>query len=447
MATATYSCTACGHAAPRWFGRCPECRAWSSARAGADSDAALDVVTLEARTPPSRWPTGSPELDRVLGGGLVPGSVILLAGEPGIGKSTLVLQLVEGLVACGARSLLATSEESLDQVGLRAARLGIAHSHVRAAASSSLQAVLAAAERDRIDVLLVDSIQAFMDARLDHAPGSVTQVRACASALVAFAKATGAVVVLVGHVTKDGGVAGPKTLEHIVDVVLSLDGERSGSMRLLRCLKNRFGPCDETGVFIMNSAGLEDVADPSALLLADRRPAVPGSVVFAGLEGSRPVLVEIQALVSDSKLPQPRRVALGVDARRLAMLTGVLAERAGLQLGSQDVFVSAVGGLAVREPAGDLALCLALFSAATSLPVDAGVVVVGEVGLGGEIRRIPGLDRRVSEAARLGFRTALVPRAGDPESNGARVVAVGDLTEAFAIVRAAANGSPREHDA
>jgi DNA repair protein RadA/Sms len=307
-----------------------------------------------------------------------------------------------------------------------------------------LQAVLAAAERDRVDVLLVDSIQAFVDTSLEHAPGSVTQVRACASALVEFAKATGVVVVLVGHVTKDGGVAGPKTLEHIVDVVLSLDGERSGSMRLLRCLKNRFGPCDETGVFIMNSAGLEDVPDPSALLLSDRRLAVPGSVVFPGLEGSRPVLVEIQALVSDSNLPQPRRVALGVDARRLAMLTGVLAERAGLQLGSKDVFVSAVGGLAVREPAGDLALCLALFSAATNRPVDAGVVAVGEVGLGGEVRRIPGLKRRVAEAARLGFGTALVPRSGEAGSNGARVVAVGDLAEAFGIVHAAANDLSRD---
>lgn len=215
-------------------------------------------------------------------------------------------------------------------------------------------------------------------------------------------------------------------------------------MRFLHCLKNRFGPCDETGVFTMNSAGLEDVADPSALLLTDRRPAVPGSVVFPGLEGSRPVLVEIQALVSDSVLPQPRRVAIGVDARRLAMLTGVLAERAHLRLGTKDVFVSAVGGLAVREPAGDLALCLALFSAATSRPVDAGVVAIGEVGLGGEIRRIPGLERRVAEAARLGFRTALVPRAGEEASNGVRVVAVGDLAEALGIVQAAPNGASRD---
>jgi DNA repair protein RadA/Sms len=431
-----YLCAACGRGAPRWFGRCPECHAWNSARPAAQECGPVEVRTLDLTKTFVRWPSGFPEADRVLGGGLVPGSATLLAGDPGIGKSTLVLQLVHALAAKGARSLLATAEESVEQLGLRAVRLGIPPGCVRAVATTSLHAVLAAAEAEGPELLIVDSIQALEADGLEQPPGSVGQVRACAAALVGYAKKSGAAVILVGHVTKDGVVAGPKTLEHVVDVVLSLDGDRSGSMRLLRCLKNRFGPCDETGVFRMALAGLSEVADPSTTLLADRRPGVPGSVVFPGLEGSRPVLVEIQALASPSKLIPPRRVPIGIDARRLAMLIGVLARRGSLQLGAHDVFVSAVGGLAVRETAGDLALCLALRSTATDCPVDPEMVAIGEVGLGGEIRRVPGLERRVAEANRLGFRCALVPRGIESVPDGMRVVTVGDLVEAFSAVTA-----------
>jgi DNA repair protein RadA/Sms len=440
MSPTDFVCTSCGRRTRKWFGRCPDCGAWSSAEqvtsAAPSSD--LEVVSLSAAPARlDRLSSGLDELDRVLGGGLVPGSVVLLSGEPGVGKSTLILQLLDGVARAHA-VLLITGEESVDQTSLRAARLGVDRNAVRVGGSFSLNDVLAACEREQPDVLVVDSIQTLCDSRLEQGPGSVVQVRECAAELVRHAKATGMAIVLVGHVTKDGQVAGPKTLEHVVDAVLSLEGERSGSIRLLRSVKNRFGSCDETGVFIMSPQGLIPVEDPSAMLLADRSRGLPGSVVFPALEGTRPTLVELQALVIPSDLPHPRRVAIGVDSGRLALLLGVLFKQEVIT-GKRDVFVSTAGGLAVREPGSDLPVCLALYSAASDRALDDRVVAVGEVGLGGEVRRVPGIERRLREAARLGFSTAIVPRGEWNAPPSLDIVCAAHIGAALAAVSARAS--------
>ena len=401
---------------------------------------AVRVTTLaDTSCDVERFSTGLAEVDRVVGGGLVLGGVSLLAGEPGIGKSTLVLQLIDGLLRSDRRALLITGEESIGQVALRATRLGVARERFRAAATASLADVLALAAAEQPDVLVVDSVQTLENSELDQSPGSVVQVRECAAALVRHAKASGTCVILVGHVTKEGTVAGPKTLEHIVDSVLALEGERTGTVRLLRATKNRFGSCDETGVFTMGEGGLEAVGDPSAMLLSDRRTGVSGSVVFCGLEGTRPMLVEIQSLVADGSPPNVRRVPIGVDAKRLALLVGVLHSRAGLNLSAKDLFVAAAGGFVISEPAADLPLCLALDSAARGHAVGEDVVAIGEVGLGGEVRRVPGLPRRLAEAARLGFRRALVPRGTKSAVPGLEIIEVADVYHAL---REAARTSP-----
>jgi DNA repair protein RadA/Sms len=378
-----------------------------------------------------RLRTRVPELDRVLGGGLVPGSVVLLSGDPGIGKSTLVLQMIAGLHRGGKGALLVTAEESLDQVGLRASRLGIDGGELRAAASSSLPAILETAADEGCDVLVVDSVQTIEDPTHGSAAGSVVQVRECAAALVRFAKSTGTAVVLIGHVTKEGTVAGPRTLEHLVDAVMSLEGERTGSFRLLRGVKNRFGSCDEVGVFAMDEAGLKGVQDPSAMFLADRLPGVAGSAVFPGLEGIRPVLVEVQALVVGTTAPQPRRVAIGCDQRRLALLLGIMTKLSGPQLAASDIFVAVAGGLQIKEPAADLSIGLALISSLRDDPLPSSTVAVGELGLAGEVRRVPGIERRMAEAERLGFTTALVPRGSRVPAGSVRVVEVSSLHEAL----------------
>jgi DNA repair protein RadA/Sms len=431
-AARNHRCLDCGHSAATWFGRCPRCGSWSSA--AAERAESVEIIPLaSASSATRRLGTGLAEADRVLGGGLAPGAVVLLAGEPGIGKSTLVLQLAGSLASGGARCLLVSGEESVGQVALRAARLGAPLESLRVGASHSLEALLGAVEAERPDVLVVDSVQTLVDARVPGAAGSTTQVRECAAALVRHAKATGCAVLLVGHVTKDGAVAGPKALEHVVDAVLTIEGERSGSLRLLRATKNRFGSCEETGVFAMSRRGLETVADPSALLLADRPAGASGSVVFCGLEGSRPLAIEIQALVCETRAPQPRRVALGIEARRLAAILGVLTKRRYLRP-EHDVFVASAGGLAVREPAGDLALCLALHSAFHEQPVGGDLVAIGEVGLAGEVRRVPAIGRRLREAARLGFARAIIPRRAEVSASDMELVAVDDLSDALHAV-------------
>ena len=443
----TFSCAACGHDASKWFGKCPECGDWGTAaasapvshkRGGASPGGALEIATLsEAPLDAERVPTGIEELDRVLGGGVVRGSAILLAGEPGIGKSTLTLQLVAALARRSRKTLLVSGEESIAQIGGRAERLGLSRDDLQVATSSSLDAILTTSDSAGLDVIVIDSIQTLADDRLEQPPGSMVQVRECAAALTRHAKATGTSVVLVGHVTKEGSVAGPKTLEHVVDVVLSLEGERGGTLRLLRSAKNRFGATDETGVFVMSTRGLQPVGDPSAFLLADRRPGVAGSIVFPGMEGTRPLLVEVQALVDESKIPQPRRVAIGLDGRRLSLLTAVMSQT-GISLGPNDVFVAAAGGLQVREPAADLAMCLALFSAATHAPLDERAVAVGEVGLSGEVRRVPSIARRLTEARRLGFEIAFVPYGFDEHVKGLRLIRVPDIAAAFQQARGSA---------
>lgn len=385
-----------------------------------------------------RLRTWVPELDRVLGGGLVPGSVVLLSGDPGIGKSTLVLQMIAGLRRGGKGALLITAEESLGQVGLRASRLGVDGSELRAAASSSLPAILETAADEGCDVLVVDSIQTIEDPAHGSAAGSVVQVRECAAALVRFAKSTGTAVMLIGHVTKEGTVAGPRTLEHLVDAVMSLEGERTGSFRLLRGVKNRFGSCDEVGVFAMDEAGLKGVQDPSAMFLADRLPGVAGSAVFPGLEGIRPVLVEVQALVVATTAPQPRRVAIGCDQRRLALLLGIMSKLSGPQLAGSDIFVAVAGGLQIKEPAADLSIGLALISSLRDDPLPSSTVAVGELGLAGEVRRVPGIERRIAEAERLGFTTALVPRGSGVSADRLHIIEVSSLHQALDAMTTAA---------
>lgn len=442
-ARAVFRCQQCAAESAKWLGRCLECGEWGTvveerevaSREGARilrdvpdqpvSIADVSVDRLEFR------PTGVAELDRVLGGGLAPASVTLLGGEPGIGKSTLMLQALCQMAHTRTRCLLATAEESKYQVRRRAERLGALPPELWLVAETSLPALIDHALTLRPEVLVVDSIQMVFDPQTPGAPGSVSQVRDGAQQLVQVAKGTGITTLMIGHVTKEGTLAGPRVLEHIVDTVLSFEGERHHSLRLLRALKHRFGSTQELGLFEMSQDGLHDVVDPSALFLADRREGSPGSVVAAVLEGARPLLVEVQALVAPTNATMPRRSAQGIDGGRLALLLGVLERRARLRFADADVYASVAGGVRVVETGIDLACCLALASALTDRPVLPDVVAIGEVGLGGEIRQAAQTPRRLSEAARVGFRRAIVS-AVTPDVPGIDLSRVQDLREALA---------------
>jgi DNA repair protein RadA/Sms len=438
-----HRCGACGATSPQWAGRCPTCGEWnslaeelvetasrSSGGAGPAPAVALPITTVDgARAEPE--PTAIAELDRVLGGGLVPGSVTLLGGEPGAGKSTLLLSAAAARARRGRRALYVSAEEGEHQVRGRAQRLGALEPDLWLLAETVLPNVLAALDVVRPDLVVVDSIQTVVDPDLGSAPGSVVQVRDCAHRLVQEARRRQMAVLLVGHVTKDGTLAGPRVLEHVVDTVLSFEGDRHHALRLLRAVKHRFGPTHELGVFEMTGGGLVGVADPSGMLLADRRCGVPGSVVVPAIEGQRPLLVEIQALVTSS--PLGRRSAQGVDPGRLSMLLAVLSERAGMPFGTSDVYVSAVGGVRLDEPGTDLATCLALASAQTGMAVAPTLVACGEVGLGGELRQVGQTPRRLAEAARLGFTHAIVPASAPNGVSGIEIRRVGSLAEAVAL--------------
>ncbi len=424
-ARTVHRCAECGTASPQWTGRCPGCDGWNtlveerevpgppaSARRPRATTSATPVLLADLDASGAQpVPTGIGELDRVLGGGLVPGSVTLIGGEPGIGKSTLLLQALASLAATGARCLLVSAEESAAQVRARAARLGSIGPNLWMVAETCLPDIRAAVDQIRPDVVVVDSIQTVWDPEQESSPGSVTQVRGCAQELVTLAKRSDCAVVLVGHVTKDGSLAGPRVLEHLVDTVLTFEGDRHHALRLLRSVKHRFGSTGELGVFEMLETGLAGVSDASGLFLGDRHPGTPGSAVFPALEGHRPLLVEVQALVMPSSLPAPRRSVSGVDSGRLALLLAVL-HRVGVSAAACDVYVSVVGGVRVSEPGADLAVCLALTSAISGQPLPEDLVVIGEVGLGGEVRRVAQTARRLAEAARLGFKAALVPANG-----------------------------------
>ncbi len=431
-----FVCGECGADTPRWQGQCPACNAWNSLveervvkrprgrQAPAAAPRSVEVVRLAdvVTSGVDRSSSGIEEFDFVLGGGIVPGSAVLIGGEPGIGKSTLLLQVAGRMTGLGRSCLYVAGEESAMQVRLRADRLGENAGEVRVFPETELLTILSRAEADPPDLLLVDSIQTIYSSELEGVPGSVGQVRECAARLHRFAKETGTAVFLVGHVTKGGGIAGPKTLEHIVDTVLYFEQAGGVDHRVLRATKNRFGSVDEIGVFRMTAAGLDAVDNPSELFLGERDEGRSGCAVTALLEGSRPLLVELQALAARAPYGAPQRVASGFDHKRLALLLAVMEKRAGLPFGQLDVFLNVVGGLRVQEPVADAAVALALASTVRDTPLPADVVVLGEVGLGGELRPVPQLERRLGEAQRMGFRTAYVPRRGAPG------VAFGGLT-------------------
>ena len=413
-AAVQFACTECGYAAGRWFGKCPGCDAFGSlveetpetAKMNAAARPLLRLVDVNAEEA-KRISTGVPELDRVLGGGLVPASLVLVGGEPGVGKSTLLLTALGAISAAGLRALLVTGEESTAQVKLRAARLG-GTDQVEILAETELDAVCATLERERPDVCVIDSIQTLYASDMSSAPGSVGQVREAAGRLLRVAKEFGVATILVGHVTKDGAVAGPRVLEHLVDCVLQFEGDRYHAHRVLRAVKNRFGSTNELGIFEMTGAGLVGVPDPSELF-GKSLPGEIGSAVACALEGTRPILLEIQSLVAPTDLAMPRRVGTGVDPKRLAMIVAVLSRHAGIALGSADVFVNVAGGLRIDEPGADLAIALAIASAARGVPVREGLAAFGEIGLTGRLRPAAQSERRLEECAKLGVVAAIAP--------------------------------------
>ena len=452
-----FTCSDCGGTTPRWLGKCPACGAWNTlieSTVGAGGSAnnrytsqfqalsktseLIKLGDIEA-TDVDRTATGLEELDRALGGGVVEGGVVLIGGDPGIGKSTLLLQALDALQRKGMNTLYVTGEESGAQVALRSRRLGLDKSQVQVLAEIQLEKILATLQSERPHIAVIDSIQTVYSDQLTSAPGSVAQVRECAAHLTRAAKATGTAIVLVGHVTKEGALAGPRVLEHMVDTVLYFEGDTHSSFRLIRAIKNRFGAVNEIGVFAMTEKGLKGVSNPSAIFLSQHTEPVAGSCVMVTLEGTRPLLVEIQALV-DSGGPSPRRLSVGLERDRLAMLLAVLHRHAGVACMDQDVFVNAVGGVRISEPAADLAVMLAITSSLRGKPLPKGFIAFGEVGLAGEVRPAPRGQERLKEAAKLGFTVAVVPKANAPKKNdknfeGLTIYPVDRIEDAMNCVR------------
>jgi DNA repair protein RadA/Sms len=444
-----YRCAECGHAEAKWVGRCPECQAWGTLEevgvpraalariaAGAPGQPARPIAEVDVEAARARR-TGVPELDRVLGGGLVPGAVVLLAGEPGVGKSTLLLEVAFRWAArdgAAGPSLYVTGEESAGQVRLRAERTGNVHQAMFLAAENDISAVLGHLDTVKPGLLVIDSVQTLGSPEVDGTPGGVTQVRAVTAALVALAKERGLPVVLVGHVTKDGSIAGPRVLEHLVDVVLHFEGDRHSTLRLVRGVKNRFGPADEVGCFELVDDGIVGVPDPSGLFLNRRDTGVPGTAITVAVEGKRPLLGEVQALVAQSNLGTPRRAVSGLDSSRVAMALAVLERRGRVNLGSSDVYTATVGGMRINEPAADLAVVLAVASAARDFVLPPDLVVLGEVGLAGEVRRVSGVRTRLAEAARMGFTRAMIPPDSGRVPDGITAHVVPDIGRALSLV-------------
>src|SRR6476646_10459000 len=454
-----YRCSECGWETGKWVGRCGECQAWGSVAeaaaavgrtaAGPVSSPAVPIAQVSVEDSRSRT-SGVPELDRVLGGGIVPGAAVLLAGEPGVGKSTLLLEVAAQTARSGLRTLYVTGEESASQVRLRADRTGGVHDELFLAAETDLGAVLTHIEEVRPTLLVVDSVQTIGASGVEGVPGGVTQVREVAAALVRVAKTRNITTVMVGHVTKDGSIAGPRVLEHVVDVVLHFEGDRNSRFRMVRAMKNRFGPVDEVGCFDLSAEGISAVTDPTGLFVENHHAHVPGTCVAVTMEGRRPLLAEVQGLATPTASERPRRTTSGLDGSRVAMVLAVLQQHCGIRLHAHDVFASTVGGARLSEPASDLAVAVALASATSGRPVPAGVVAMGEIGLAGELRRVRDLPQRIAEAARLGFRVAVVPtepgeRVPDgllpdlartePTIDGMRVMAVPDVRAALMMLK------------
>jgi DNA repair protein RadA/Sms len=450
-AKTVYTCSECGGQSPKWQGQCPHCGQWNTliegvaeapvAKAGNRYSAAgaagklLSFDQIEARDEP-RVPSGVAEFDRVLGGGLVPGGVVLIGGDPGIGKSTLLLQALS-LIGEPLRRLYVSGEESAQQIAQRATRLALDASGLKLLAEIQLERIQSILAAEKPHIVVIDSIQTIYSDALTSAPGSVAQVRECAAQLTRFAKQSGATVIFVGHVTKEGAIAGPRVLEHIVDTVLYFEGDTHSSFRLIRAFKNRFGAVNELGVFAMTEKGLKGVANPSALFLSQHGQDVAGSCVLVTQEGTRPLLVEIQALVDEAHAPNPRRLSVGLEQNRLALLLAVLHRHAGIACYDQDVFVNAVGGVRISEPAADLAVLLAVVSSLRGRPIAGKTVAFGEVGLAGEVRPAPRGQERLKEAAKLGFTRAIIPKANAPKQaiEGMEIVAVERIEQAVVAIR------------
>ncbi len=447
-AKTVYTCTECGGQTLKWQGQCPHCTAWNTLvetiaekasgsryQSVAESSKLQRLGEIDAREEPRR-PTGIGELDRVLGGGLVTGAVVLLGGDPGIGKSTLLLQAL-AIMGASCNAIYVSGEESAQQIALRARRLAVDAAALNLLAEIQLEKVLSVLATQKPDVAVIDSIQTIYSEALQSAPGSVAQVRECAAQLTRFAKSSGTALLLVGHVTKEGALAGPRVLEHMVDAVLYFEGETHSSFRLVRAIKNRFGAINELGVFAMTDRGLRGVSNPSALFLSHHETQVAGSCVMVTQEGSRPLLVEVQALVDEAHAPNPRRLSVGLEQNRLAMLLAVLHRHAGIAAFDQDVFVNAVGGVKIDEPAADLPVLLAIVSSLRNRPLPEKLVAFGEIGLAGEVRPVQRGQERLREAAKLGFKLAIIPKANAPKAaiEGIEVVSVERVEEAVARVR------------